>query len=134
MFCPYELTFLGQYFINVSLGLIALFILISLILLISTITEKVLPTAITFTFGLGMMIMLERTNLSLNYFLSNFFPYHMVDFDNYYIRPIMYIINDSIIPSHWWIMIIGIMQICLFAGISYKLALRFFTKNKELSH
>ncbi len=131
LFSPYDLTYLSQYFINISIGLIALFILVSLNLLISIINEKIISTSIIYTFYIIISIMLRKTSLFISHYFLNFIPYHMVDFNSYYIHPDIYIINNLIIPAHWWVMIIGIVQILIYIYLCYKLAIQFTLKNKS---
>ncbi|WP_010296742.1 hypothetical protein, partial [Clostridium senegalense] len=85
LFCPYNLTYLQQYLLNVTIGFMAMLIMVSTTLLFTSIVDQILSGALFVTFFCAIMTMLPKNNFEINHYLKAFLPYHMINFNKYYI-------------------------------------------------
>lgn len=126
LYCPYDLTYFEQYLINVFVGFMAMLFLVAITLLITSILEQILSSAIVVAFILVTMTMLPNNNFEFNHFFKNFLPYSMTNFNNYYIHPEIYNIFGKIIPMYILVPLVALI-VCM---ISVTLTL--FISNKKL--
>lgn len=126
LYCPYDLTYFEQYLINIFVGFMAMLFLVAITLLITSILEQILSSAIVVSFILVTMTMLPNNNFEFNHFFKNFLPYSMTNFNNYYIHPEIYNIFGKIIPMYILVLLVALI-VCV---ISVTLA--FFISNKKL--
>lgn len=126
LFCPYNLTYFNQYLINVFIGFMAMLFLVAITLLITSILEQILSSAIVVAFILVTMTMLPNNNFEFNHFFKNFLPYSMTNFNNYYIHPEIYNIFGKTIPMYILAPLVALI-VCM---ISVTLTL--FISNKKL--
>lgn len=109
LYCPYDLTYFEQCLINVFVGFMAMLFLVAITLLITSILEQILSSAIVVSFILVTMTMLPNNNFEFNHFFKNFLPYSMTNFNNYYIHPEIYSIFNTIIPTYVLVIIISLI-------------------------
>lgn len=127
LFCPYNLTYFQQYLINVFVGFMAMLFLVSITLLVTSILEQILSSAVVVAFILVIMPMLPNNNFEFNHYFKNFLPYSMTNFNSYYIHPEIYTIFGEIIPMY--ILVILMAFIVCFISTLFIL----FVSNKKLS-
>lgn len=109
LFCPYNMTYLQQYLLNVTIGFMAMVVMISITLLFTVIVNQILSGAIFITFFCAAMTMLPNNNFQINHYFKNFLPYHMINFNNYYIHPEIYVISGKITPMYVLVILISLL-------------------------
>ncbi|MCW6070913.1 hypothetical protein [Clostridium botulinum] len=109
LFCPYNMTYLQQYLLNVTIGFMAMLVMVSTTLLFTAIVDQILSGAIFVTFFCVIMTMLPNNNFQINHYFKNFLPYHMINFDSYYIHPEIYNISGKIIPTYVLVILISLL-------------------------
>lgn len=112
--CPYNITFVQQYFLNTLIGFMAVMVMVSLTLLFTVIIDQILSAAALIIFFLGIMLTLPSNNYSLNHYFKNFLPYDMTNFNNYYINSHIYSILDKIIPAATIIILVSFIIYAIF--------------------
>ncbi|MBO0581989.1 hypothetical protein EXQ44_08170 [Clostridium botulinum] len=86
LFCPYNITYLQQYLLNVTIGFMAMIVMVSTTLLFTVIIDHILSGAVFVAFFCAIMTMIPN-NFEINHHFKNFLPHHMTNFNNYYIIP-----------------------------------------------
>ncbi|NEU05302.1 hypothetical protein [Clostridium senegalense] len=109
LFCPYNLTYLQQYLLNVTIGFMAMLIMVSTTLLFTSIVDQILSGALFVTFFCAIMTMLPKNNFEINHYLKAFLPYHMINFNKYYIHPEIYNIAGKVIPTYVLVILISLL-------------------------
>lgn len=112
LFCPYNLTYFQQYLINIFVGFMAMLFLVSLTLLVTSILEQILSSAVVVAFILAIMTMLPNNNFYFNYYFKNFLPYSMTNFNSYYIHPQIYNLFGKMIPTYMMVIVV-VSVICI---------------------
>ncbi|GAA0106750.1 hypothetical protein UT300013_33750 [Paraclostridium sordellii] len=107
LFCPYNITYFQQYLINIFVGFMAMLFLVSITLLITSILEQILSSAVIVAFILTIMTMLPNNNFMFNHYFKNFLPYNMTNFNSYYINPEIYSIFGRIIPTYLLVILVS---------------------------
>lgn len=128
LFSPYNITFLQQYLLNVVIGFMAMLILVSLTLLITILSGKILSSTMVVVFLLAAMPLLPNNMFTFNYYFRNFLPYNMVNFNMYYIRVYIYDIFGEIIPLYMLVIMVS------FIIVSILLTANIIISNKKLKH
>ncbi|KEI74850.1 hypothetical protein N486_03340 [Clostridium botulinum B2 128] len=113
LFCPYNMTYLQQYLLNITIGFIAMIVMVSITLLFTVIVDQILSGAVFVTFFCVIMTMLPNNNFQINHYFKNFLPYHMVNFNSYYINPEIYIIAGKIIPTYVLVILISLLAFAI---------------------
>ena len=126
LYCPYDLIYFEQYLINIFIGFMAMLFLVAITLLITSILEQILSSAIVVAFILVTMTMLPNNNFEFNHFFKHFLPYSMTNFNNYYIHPEIYNIFGKIVPMYTLVLLVALI-VCV---VSVSLTL--FISNKKL--
>ncbi|MGL5713571.1 MAG: hypothetical protein ACRCXT_13775 [Paraclostridium sp.] len=114
LFCPYDITYLEQYLINVFVGFMAMLFLVSITLLVTSLLDQILSSSVVVAFTLAIMTMLPNNNFEFNHYFKNFLPYNMTNFNSYYIHPEIYSIFGNIIPTYLLVSIVSFI-VCLLA-------------------
>ncbi|MBZ9607289.1 hypothetical protein G9F73_005545 [Clostridium estertheticum] len=107
LFFPYNITYLQQYLLNVTIGFMAIIVMVSITLLFTVIAEQILSSAVFVIFFLAIMTSLPNNNFILNHFFKNFLPYNMTNFNSYYIHPEIYNISGEIIPTYVLVILVS---------------------------
>ncbi|WP_291583041.1 hypothetical protein [Clostridium sp. UBA6640] len=114
LFCPYNITYLQQYLLNVTIGFMAMLVMVSATLLFTVIVDQILSGAIFVTFFCAIMTMMPNNNFEINHYFKTFLPYHMINFNNYYIHPEIYNISGKIIPTYVLVILISLLAFTIF--------------------
>ena len=113
-FSLYNITYLQQYFINVTIGCIALLFVICLLLFITIVMEKIMNSAVVFTFFWITLLLFDQMYLwHVNHYFANFMPLRMTSFSHYYIGNEIYRICGYTLSCMTW----SILLSSLLAGI-----------------
>lgn len=84
-FSLYHITYLQQYFINVTIGFTALLFVICLLLLVTVVMEKIMHSAVVFAFFWITLLLFEQLYLwQVNHYFANFMPLRLTAFSHYY--------------------------------------------------
>lgn len=112
-FSPYIMTFVEQYIINVFVGYLSMLVLVGVTLLTTVLAEQILSSAVVVTFILMIMTMLPNNKFELNHYFKNFVPYHMTNFNSYYIRPELYTMFGKTVPTYMMVMVVAMLVFAL---------------------
>lgn len=113
LFCPYNITYLQQFILNVTIGFMAMLLMVAITLLFTVIIDQILSGAVFIIFIIGIMPMLPNNTFEFDHYFKNFLPYHMTNFNSYYIHPEIYNIQVKIIPTATLVIIVSIIVIAL---------------------
>ncbi|MGL4336893.1 MAG: hypothetical protein ACRCST_08350 [Turicibacter sp.] len=113
LFCPYNITYFQQFLLNVMIGFMAVLLMVAITLLFAVIIDQILSGAVFIIFILGIMPMLPNNTFEFNHYFKNFLPYHMTNFNSYYIHPEIYNIQDKIIPTAILVIIVSVIVVAL---------------------
>lgn len=90
-FSLYHITNLQQLLLNTVIGMIALLFVISLLLFITVIMEKIMTSAVIFVFFWILLLLFEQMHLwPINHYFANFMPLRMTSFSHNYINNEIY--------------------------------------------
>lgn len=109
LFCPYNITYLQQYLLNVTIGFMAMLVMVATTLLFTVIINQILSGALFVTFFCAIMTMMPNNNFEINHYFKVFLPYHMINFNKYYIHPEIYNISGKIIPTYVLVSLIALL-------------------------
>ncbi|RDY26279.1 hypothetical protein CHL78_014380 [Romboutsia weinsteinii] len=126
-FCPYNITYFEQYLINVVVGFMAMLVLVAITLLVSSVSEQILSSAVVVTFILGIMTMLPNNKFYFNHYFKNFVPYSMTNFKHYYLYPEIYNVFGKIIPTYTLVTLVSFIACIVFIILTVVIS------NKKLS-
>jgi len=122
-FSPINLTYFQQFLWNACIGWAALLTLITLTLLVSVISKKVLTAALVLVFIIAIMI-LTPMDSNLHYYIGIFFPHNMTNFTNYYASPFMYHIFGSTILPHYMAILVSTVVVSIFTTLTVWISLK----------
>lgn len=84
-FSLYDITYWQQYFINVTIGFIALLFVICLLLLVTVVMDKIMNSAVVFAFFWIVLLLFGQLYLwQVNHYFANFMPLRLTTFSHYY--------------------------------------------------
>jgi hypothetical protein len=102
----YNITYLQQYLLNVTMGFIAMLLISSLTFLFTVLVDQILSGAVLLAFFWILSIIIPA-HFTITHYFSNFLPYNMTNFNKYYIGNEVYTILGKTIPSIIWVMIVS---------------------------
>lgn len=114
-FSLYNITNLQQFLINAGIGLMAIIFMISLVLLITILTEGIMTGGVVVIFFWILLLSFDQVRLyEIDHFFANFMPLKMTKFSHYYIGNEIYRIAGNSIGSMNWVLIIsGILSVMI---------------------
>lgn len=118
-FSVYNITNVQQFFLNIIIGLIALLFVMSLSMLITIFTEKIMMSAAIFAFFWILLLLFDQMQLwQVNHYFANFMPLRMTSFSHYYVGNEIYrIFGVSLSCMAWSILLSAMLTlICLLAA------------------
>jgi hypothetical protein len=125
-YSTYNITNLQQYLLNISMGLLAVFVMISIVLFLTSAVDQILSGAALVVFFWVLMLALPNNLLSdfdITHFATNFLPFNMINFSNHYNMGELYSVFGRFVPGFYWIMLIGFLTsfilIVLIVAINY---------------
>lgn len=135
-YSAYNITYIQQYLLNISMGLIAVFFMVSVVLFLTSATEQILSGAVLVVFFWVLMLALPSNLLSgygLPHYVTNFLPYNMTNFNSHYNLCELYSVLGTPILSVYWLMVVGFLVSIVFIVFallinSIKLRKPFFAK------
>lgn len=118
-FSLYNITNLQQFLINVGIGLVAMVFIISLVLLITVLTEGIMTGGVIIIFFWILLLSFDQVRLyEIDHFFANFMPLRMTKFSHYYVGNEIYrIAGNSIVSMNWVLIISGILSVMI-VGLS----------------
>lgn len=112
-FSLYNITYLQEYFINAIFGFIALLFVVSLLLLITVVMEKIMSSAVVYAFFWITLLLFDQMYLwQVNHYFANFMPLRLTAFSHYYMGNEVYRIGGFSLSVLSWSGLIS----CLLAG------------------
>ena len=119
-FSVYNITYLQQFIINTAVGFVALLFDVCLLILITVVMEKIMNSAVVFSFFWIILLLFNQMYLwTLNHYFANFMPLRMTAFSHYYTGNEIYrIFGHSFSVLSWSIFLSG-----LIAGFMLMLAI-----------
>lgn len=121
-FCPYNITYLQQYGLNVVIGFLALLMIGGIALLFTVILGEILSGAVFVSFFIAIMISLPNNNFAFNHWFKNFLPYQMTDFNRYYIHPEIYNVFNQLIPTAIVVIFISIIVVIMLLFLTIRIS------------
>lgn len=111
LFSLYNITNLQQFLLNATIGLAALLFVVSLVLLITVVMEKIMASAVVFAFFWILLLLFEQMHLwPVNHYFANFMPLRMTSFSHYYVGNEIYRVSDfSLSCMAWSITVSGLL-------------------------
>lgn len=107
-FSLYNITNLQQFLLNVMVGLVALLFVISFLLLVTVIMEKIMTSAVIFVFFWILLLLFDQMYLwPVNHYFANFMPLRMTSFSHYYVGNEIYRVFGSSLSCMAWSMILS---------------------------
>lgn len=122
-FSLYNITNLQQFLLNVMIGLVALLFVVSFLLLVSVIMEKIMTSAVIFVFFWILLLLFEQMYLwPVNHYFANFMPLRMTSFSHYYVGNEIYrVFGSSLSCMTWSMMLSGLLAgIMLVSAIGWE--------------
>ena len=110
-FSLYNITYFQQFLLNTAVGLGALFFVVSLLLLITVIMEKLMTGAVIYVFFWILLLLFDQMYLwPVNHYFANFMPLRMTSFSHYYIGNEIYrIFGSSLSCMTWSLLLSGLL-------------------------
>lgn len=107
-FSLYNITNLQQFLLNVMVGLVALLFVISFLLLVTVVMEKIMTSAVIFVFFWILLLLFDQMYLwPVNHYFANFMPLRMTSFSHYYVGNEIYRVFGSSLSCMVWSMILS---------------------------
>ncbi|MGL4739839.1 MAG: hypothetical protein ACRC41_03425 [Sarcina sp.] len=126
-----DITFLEQYIINLFLGFCAILLLVSIIYILTISVKQILPAGVLISFmWVLMLIVPSKLDMKLRYFILNFMPYNMANFQEYYITNEIYTLGTYNLQRIEFVSIISIFVAIVLIIISFLL----YRKRKKRTH
>lgn len=122
-FSLYNITNLQQFLLNVMIGLVALLFVVSFLILVSVILEKIMTSAVIFVFFWILLLLFEQMYLwPVNHYFANFMPLRMTSFSHYYVGNEIYrVFGSSLSCMTWSMMLSGLLAgIMLVSAIGWE--------------
>lgn len=125
-FSAWNVTYVQQFLINCTLGLLAVLLITVFVLLCGAALEQLISTGAVVSFFWIFMLVAQSTKLM--HYIYCFFPYNMMNFTPLYLDNDTYSILGIILPSYIWIIFVGIGIFLMLLGLlfftaKYKVAL-----------
>ena len=89
-----------------------MFIMVSIVILVTTIFNQILSSGVIITFVWVVMMMLPASLYRLNHNIANFLPYNMTNFNKYYLNNEMYSLFGDDFLALGYISLVGIV-VCI---------------------
>lgn len=103
-FSLYNISNLEQFLINLVIGLVAMIFMISLVLLITILTEGIMTGAVIVAFFWILLVSFDQVRLyEIDHFFANFMPLRMTKFSHYYVGNEIYRIAGNSISCLVWV-------------------------------
>ncbi len=117
-FSLYNITNMQQFFLNVAVGFVALLFVVSFIILITIIMDKMMTSAVVFIFFWILLLLFDQMYLwPVNHYFANFMPLRMTSFSHYYIGNEAYrIFGVSLSCMTWSCLLAGLLAGMLLAS------------------
>lgn len=106
---PYSITFFEQYIINILVGYLAMLALVGVTVLTTVIAEQILSSALVVIFILLLMTILPNHKFEFNHYFKNFVPYHMTNFNSYYVLSEIYTIFGNVVSKYMMVIIVSLL-------------------------
>ncbi len=123
-YSAYNITYLQQYFLNVSMGFIAAFMMISIVLFLTSAAEHILSGAVLTVFLWVLMLALPNnliSNFGISHYITNFLPYNITNFSSYYNLCELYSAFGKPILSAYWIIPAGFLISVILLAFTFAL-------------
>ena len=109
-FSLYNITNLQQFLLNVIVGLVALLFVISFLLLVTVIMEKIMTSAVVFVFFWILLLLFEQMYLwPINHYFANFMPLRMTSLSHYYVGNEIYRVFGSSLSCMSWSVLVSVL-------------------------
>lgn len=109
-FSLYNITNLQQFLLNVIVGLAALLFVISFLLFVTVIMEKIMTSAVVFVFFWILLLLFEQMYLwPVNHYFANFMPLRMTSFSHYYVGNEIYRMFGSSLSCMSWSVLVSVL-------------------------
>lgn len=113
-FSIYNIANWERFMLNVIIGLAALLFVVSLVLLITIVMEKIMTSAVVYVFFWILLLLFDQMYLwPINHYFANFMPLRMTSFTHYYTGNEIYRIFGYSLSCMTW----SILLSSLLAGI-----------------
>lgn len=122
LYSAYNITFVEQYIMNVILGCIAVLTMTHLSILISVVFRKVLNAGIVTVFVWILMYALPNNIYSgykFSHCLTNFLPYNVVNFNNYYLYNDVYRVGNDFVFNYYVVSVVLVIVNFVFGRLAY---------------
>lgn len=123
-YSSYNITFFEQYLINVGIGLISTLLIISFVYLFTSFSKDLLIGLVLTSFLWVTMLIVPRNFVNVNHNFSNFLPYKMTDFSEFYITNEIYTVFGKVVYAPVLISVVSIILILVMISLSYVLLSR----------
>lgn len=118
-FSLYNITYLQQYFINVTIGFVALLFVACLSLLLTVVMEKVMNSAVVFAFFWITLLLFGQLYLwQVNHYFADFMPLRLTTFSHYYIGNEIYRFAGMVFESMVWCPAVALALSVVMIGIT----------------
>lgn len=128
-YSSYNITYLQQYLMNVSIGAVSTLLIISFIYLFTSISQDLLMGLVLTSFLWATMLAIPKNFVNVNHKFSNFLPYKMTDFSEFYITNEVYTVFGKTIYAPLLISFVSIIFIIIMISLSYMLLSKNFKKH-----
>lgn len=118
-YSSYNINYLQQYLINVSIGAVSTLLTISFIYLFTSISRDLLMGIVLTSFLWVTMLVIPKNFVGVNHKFSNFLPYKMTDFSEFYITNEVYTVFGKTIYAPILISFVSIILIIIMISLSY---------------
>jgi len=109
-FSLYNITNLQQFLLNVMIGLAALLFVVSFLLFVTVIMEKIMTSAVIFVFFWILLLLFEQMYLwPVNHYFANFMPLRMTSFSHYYVGNEIYRVFGSSLSCMKWSVLVSVL-------------------------
>ena len=109
-FSLYNITNLQQFLLNVMIGLAALLFVVSFLLFVTVIMEKIMTSAVIFVFFWILLLLFEQMYLwPVNHYFANFMPLRMTSFSHYYVGNEIYRVFGSSLSCMKWCVLVAVL-------------------------
>lgn len=120
-FSLYNITNLQQLLLNTAVGFAALLFVISMILLITVLMDKIMTSAVVFVFFWILLLLFDQMYLwEVNHWFANFMPLRMTSFSHYYTGNEVYRILGVRLSCMTWVCLVsgaGAVTMLTLAGL-----------------
>lgn len=118
-FSLYNITYRQQYFINVTIGFVALLFVVCLLLLITVVMEKIMNSAVVFAFFWITLLLFGQLYLwQVNHYFANFMPLRLTTFSHYYTGNEIYRFAGLTFDSMVWCPTVALVLSGVMIGIT----------------